>query len=116
MTPELRRILTEAEGAGELEGQDVLEGCSEHPVCGDIVSVWCRVQDGVVVDFAWRAEGCPATIAVAAAARSALVGGSLADAGARLRRRLAGLGDLAVHERHAERMLLRAVDAAGEAR
>lgn len=109
MNPELRRVLDEREGAGDLTGPGVWRASAEHAVCGDVVEIACRIDGGVVVGFAWRASGCPATLAVAAAARQALVGAPPSAAAARLRARLAALGDLAQHERHAERLLLTAL-------
>jgi hypothetical protein len=49
---------------------------------------------------------------VAAAAPAALRGAPIGEVAARLRQRLAALGDLAAHEQHAERLF---VDAASRA-
>ena len=109
MTEALRRVMSAAEGAGELTGDDVRRGKAEHPVCGDVVGIDVRLRDNVIEDLAWRARGCPACIAVAAAAPGALRGAAIADAPARLRERLTELGGLQPHERHAERLLLDAL-------
>lgn len=109
MNEALRRLLVAAEGAGELEGPDVGRGHAEHPVCGDEVLLTARVADGRIVRLAWRASGCPATLAVAAAAHLALQGAPVAEAAARLREHLARLGGLAPHEGHAERIVLQAL-------
>lgn len=126
----LRQVMLAADGAGELavqsasqhsgqnsspeSGEEVLTGRAEHPVCGDLIEVDLRVADGLITDLAWRAEGCPATMAVAAAARRALQGHPLVGAGARLRRRVQDLGGLAKTEQHAialfERALSQVVD------
>ena len=38
-------------------------------MCGDVVTAYVRTDDvGVIVDYGWQADGCPATVAVAAAA------------------------------------------------
>jgi NifU-like protein involved in Fe-S cluster formation len=108
----LRAVMQAAPGAGELAGGDARHGNAEHPVCGDRVEVSVRVAGPQLAALAWRASGCPASVAVAAAAHGALVGRPVADAEALLRRRLADLGDLAPHERHAEQMFLRAFRAA----
>lgn len=109
MNEALRRLLLAAEGAGELEGPDVGRGRATHPVCGDEVLLTARVVDGRVADLAWRASGCPATLAVAAAAYRTLRGVPVEDASQRLREHLAVLGGLAPHEGHAERIVLDAL-------
>ena len=117
VTDALRRVMLAADGAGELEGDDVICASSEHPVCGDWIEVDLRLRDGVITDLAWRAQGCPAAMAVAAAAREALHGCELRDAGARLRKRVADLGGLGATEQHAlavfERALAQASRQAG---
>jgi NifU-like protein involved in Fe-S cluster formation len=105
----LRRLALAADGAGELAGADVRSASREHPVCGDVVTLFVRVRDGRFDDVRWLAHGCPATMAAAAAARGAWLGAAPAEAATRLRARLAQLGDLAAAERHAERLLLDAL-------
>jgi NifU-like protein involved in Fe-S cluster formation len=108
----LRRLMTAAEGAGELAGADVQHGAAEHPVCGDRIALELRCAGEVIAELAWRARGCPASVAAAAAAFSAWRGHPRAEAGQRLRSRLHELGDLLPHERHAERLVLEALDRA----
>jgi NifU-like protein involved in Fe-S cluster formation len=91
-----------------LSGASVLSGAAEHPVCGDRLELDCRVELGNVTEFAWRAEGCPATMAVAAAARRAVRGRPVAAAMAALERRVADLGGLARTEQHAIALFRRA--------
>lgn len=101
-----------AEGSGELAGAGVTTGRASHPVCGDEVAVDVRLSDGVLEELAWRARGCPACVAVAAAAGQALRGAPAGEAAPLLRQRLDQLGGLAAHERHAERLFLDALRAA----
>lgn len=111
----LRALMAEADGCGRLElapGHALGSGRAEHPVCGDEVEVDVRVEDGRIADLRWRAQGCPATHAVASAARRTLVGTHAAAAAESLRRGLEELGGLASGERHAEAMFLRALQAA----
>jgi NifU-like protein involved in Fe-S cluster formation len=108
----LRRVLQAADGAGVCEGPGAASGTAEHPVCGDVVELSVRLDQGRVTDLRWRARGCPASMAVAALAHRALVGAAAADAEATLRRAIAAHGDLARHERHAEALVLRAFRAA----
>ncbi len=113
----LRDVMLAGEGAGELHGPGVGTGEAEHPVCGDVVQVDCQVEEGRIQGLAWRAEGCPAVMAVAAAATAALRGRRANDAGGLLAGRLLTLGGLSAGEHHAERIFLlalsRAVAAAG---
>lgn len=97
--------------AGEGEGADtpLITGRAEHPVCGDVVEVDLRLSGTVVHDLAWRARGCPATMAVAAAAHAALVGQPLDRAAELLRQRLHSLGGLARAEQHAFAVFLDAL-------
>jgi NifU-like protein involved in Fe-S cluster formation len=105
----LRAVMLAADGAGTLAGDEVRRGRAEHPSCGDVVEVQVRIADAAIAELAWRASGCPACMAVAAAARVALRAAPLQAAPARLRARLEALGGLAPHERHAERLFLRAL-------
>lgn len=112
VAPQLRALATAAVGAGALTGESVGSGRGEHPVCGDEVEVDVRVGQGRIEDLRWRANGCPATFAVAAVAATVLVDTAIGDAPSRLREGLAARGDLGATERHAEAMFLRALQAA----
>jgi NifU-like protein involved in Fe-S cluster formation len=105
----LRELAAGAPGAGALDGDGVRRGAAEHEACGDQIEISLRLAHGRIAELRWRASGCPASHAVAAAAATALVGAAPAAAPARLREALAGLGDLDAHERHAEALLLRAL-------
>ncbi len=102
----LRRAADEAVGAGRLEA--AATGHAEHPVCGDELSIDVSVADGRIEALAWRARGCPATLAVAGCLHDAWVGTLAEEAAAALAARLGG--GLAAHERHAEKLALRALD------
>lgn len=115
VTAALRAVMLAAEGAGDLDGPGVGSGAAEHPVCGDQLEVHVRLQDGVIDQLRWRARGCPASMAVCAAAPAALCGQPPASAANALRQRLAQLGDLQAHEGHAERLFLVALQRAVEA-
>ena len=101
-----------ADGAGRLTGAGVRTGRADHPVCGDVISLDVRLSGGVIEELAWRARGCPACMAVTAAAAGALRGVSMSQAALRLRQQVERLGGLAPHERHAERLLLQALSRA----
>lgn len=108
----LRKVMLAAAGAGELAGPGLRHGSAEHPVCGDLVEVDLRCADGRIEELRWRAQGCPATMAVAAAAWPTLRGVPLAEVEATLRARVAALGGLDRIEQHALGMFLRALRAA----
>ncbi len=112
VSPALRAVMQAAEGAGELAGEGVRRGRAEHAVCGDVVQVDVRLAGAVISALAWRASGCPATMAVAAAAPAALRGVPLADAAASLDGHLRALGGLSATERHAQALFLAALGAA----
>ncbi len=114
MTTALRAVMLAAEGVGGLAGDEVSHGRAEHPVCGDVLELECELDGERIVDIGWRAQGCPATMAVAAAARAALRGQEVAAAPSRMRARLAELGGLAATESHALSLFLRALREAVE--
>ncbi|MBL8726894.1 MAG: iron-sulfur cluster assembly scaffold protein [Planctomycetes bacterium] len=109
----LRQLLLAAEGAGELAGDDVRRGAAEHPVCGDRVEVFVRTRGGRIDELRWRASGCPAAMAVTALAAKVLTGTAAPAAAATLHAAIDAHGGLAVHERHAEALVGRALAAAG---
>jgi NifU-like protein involved in Fe-S cluster formation len=112
VSPQLRALIADASGSGALTGAAFGRGRGEHPVCGDAVEVDVRLLRGRIHELRWRAQGCPACFAVAAAAALALPGAEPDRAGDLLRAALAARGDLAADERHAEAMFLRALSAA----
>ena len=109
-----------ADGEGPADDQrrtggTILTGSAEHPVCGDVVEVDVQLHGDAVRRLAWRAQGCPATMAVAAAAHGALVGQPLPRAADLLRQRLHALGGLGRAEQHALALFLDALhDAASQ--
>ncbi len=112
MKAALREVMLLGEGAGELGGTGVRTGAAEHPVCGDIIEVDCCLAEGRVLELAWRAQGCPATLAVAASASAALLGRRAQDAPGLLSQRIQQLGGLDLEELHAERLFLLALSRA----
>jgi NifU-like protein involved in Fe-S cluster formation len=106
----LRALAVAAPGAGRLARGRT--GCAGHPVCGDELELDLELDGGRITNLAWRARGCPATMAVAAALHGALVGRTVAEAPASLGARLVELGGLGRHEQHAEKLAQRALAAA----
>jgi len=109
----LRELLLRGDGVGVCDGPEARDGTAEHPVCGDVVQLSVRCRGELVDQVRWRANGCPASMAVAALAAKVLVAVPRADVPRVLREAIAAHGGLAAHERHAEEMVLRALAAAG---
>lgn len=107
--PALREVLVRGEGAGECSGPHAVTGAAEHPVCGDLVQLSVRVERAAIVELRWRADGCPASMAVAALAAKALPGTAVAAAPAALRAAIESHGGLQAAERHAEQLVLQAL-------
>lgn len=109
----LRELLLRGEGVGVCDGPEARTGSAEHPVCGDVVQLSVRCRGDLVEQVRWRANGCPASMAVAALAAKVLVDVPRAEVPRLLREAIAAHGGLAAHERHAEAMVLKALAAAG---
>lgn len=108
MSEKLRDLARRAPGAGRLTGA-AHRARVEHPICGDELEVDVQLDGDRITAVAWRARGCPATMAVAACLPGAWTGETTATAPARLKAELARLGGLAVHEAHAEQLATRAL-------
>ena len=51
-----------------------------NPVCGDVMKLWVKVEDGRIQDARFKAQGCSAAIATSSYATEMLIGMSVADA------------------------------------
>ena len=51
----------------------------ENPVCGDILELAARIEDGRVVDARYRTRGCTASIGVGSVLTELLIGKSVAE-------------------------------------
>jgi nitrogen fixation protein NifU and related proteins len=51
-----------------------------NPVCGDVMKLWVRVEDGRIVDARFKAQGCSAAIATSSYATEMIIGREVADA------------------------------------
>ena len=45
-----------------------------NPVCGDVMKLWVRVQDGLIQDAKFKAQGCSAAIATSSYATELIIG------------------------------------------
>ena len=64
---------------GEIPDADAVAEVS-NPVCGDVMKLWVKVDDGRVQDAKFKAQGCSAAIATSSYATEMLVGMNVADA------------------------------------
>ena len=51
-----------------------------NPVCGDVMKLWVKVNDGHIQDARFKAQGCSAAIATSSYATEMLIGMNVADA------------------------------------
>src|SRR5262245_58678512 len=51
-----------------------------NPVCGDVMKLWVKVENGRVQEAKFKAQGCSAAIATSSYATEMLIGMSLEDA------------------------------------
>ena len=109
VTAALKVVLERGFGVGELTGEDVGSGFAEHPICGDRVQLSVQHAGGVVREVRWRADGCPASMAIAALAAEVLVDVSVTDLEDVLHQAIGSHGGLARHEHHAEGVVVRAL-------
>ena len=65
--------------AGELEGAGAVAEVS-NPVCGDILKLWARVQDGRIAELRFKCRGCVAAMACGSALTELASGLPPADA------------------------------------
>jgi nitrogen fixation protein NifU and related proteins len=40
-------------------------GVATNPVCGDLLHLWLKVEDGKVIEASFKVQGCPPSIAAA---------------------------------------------------
>ena len=89
---------------GEL-GPPAIGVTVENPVCGDILMVSVRVEDGVVRDVRYQARGCTASIAAGSALTDLLMGRSVGELAALVPERVErALGGLPNESKHAARL------------
>lgn len=65
--------------AGDLDGANSVAEV-ENPVCGDVVRLSLRVEDGKIVEARFKAKGCVPAIACGSALTELVVGKAVAEA------------------------------------
>ena len=64
---------------GKIPDADAIAQIS-NPVCGDVMKLWVKVDDGHIRDAKFKAQGCSAAIATSSYATEMIVGMNIADA------------------------------------
>jgi nitrogen fixation NifU-like protein len=76
----------------------------EHPVCGDIMKLAVKLDDGRIGQVRYRTQGCVAAVAAGSCLTEMIAGKSLAEARAvqreQLLEALGGLPNASVHATH----------------
>ncbi len=86
--------------AGELAGATAVAETS-NPVCGDILKLWARVEDGIVAQVGFQCRGCVAAMACGSALTELIAGQTLEAAravtAAKVEAAVDGLGSASKH-------------------
>src|SRR6187549_1726902 len=59
--------------AGEMDNADAIAQVS-NPVCGDVMKLWLKIDDGKITDAKFKAQGCSAAIATSSYATELIIG------------------------------------------
>lgn len=87
--------------AGPMDHADA-EAEDENPICGDRLHMWFRIEDGVITEVTWQAEGCVPAIAAASVTSELLRGMTIEQARTLDREQIAvALGGLPPRKAHA---------------
>lgn len=85
---------------GVIEDADAV-GKEGNPVCGDMMELFLKVEDGRIVDIKFRTFGCGAAIATSSMATEIVKGKTLEEAAGLTRRQIAeSLGGLPANKMH----------------
>jgi nitrogen fixation protein NifU and related proteins len=98
--------------AGELPGADA-DVTVENPVCGDVLQLMLRVEQGRVAEARFKAQGCVATMACASLLTELIQGRATEGLKTFERQELVdGLGGLSNETMHASHLAVEALRAA----
>ena len=85
---------------GELHDASAVAEVS-NPVCGDVMKLWVKVNEGRIVDARFKAQGCSAAIATSSYATELVIGMNVADARQITKEQIAeALGGLPLSKMH----------------
>jgi nitrogen fixation NifU-like protein len=85
---------------GEIPDADAVAEVS-NPVCGDVMKLWVKLDNGRIREAKFKAQGCSAAIATSSYATELLIGMNVADARLITKEQIAeALGGLPVSKIH----------------
>src|SRR5215471_13039402 len=85
---------------GEIPDADAVAQVS-NPVCGDVMKLWLKIDDGRIMDAKFKSQGCSAAIATSSYATEMLIGRTLREARAITKEEIANaLGGLPTSKMH----------------
>ncbi len=97
---------------GEIEDADGI-GTVGNPVCGDIMKMYLKIQDGVITDVKFKTFGCGSAIATSSMATEMIKGKTIQEALALTNAAVAeALDGLPAHKMHCSVLAEEAVKAA----
>jgi nitrogen fixation NifU-like protein len=77
-SPNVREHVAHPRNMGEISNATG-SGTEENPVCGDVMTVWIRVGDGIIRAAGLTVKGCLPSIAAGSVATESIIGRSVAE-------------------------------------
>ena len=78
-TPKVLELFREPKNLGRIDDADAFAQAGS-PACGDVISIYLRIRDGVIEDAKFESYGCAANIAAASVLTEIVKGKSLEEA------------------------------------
>ena len=108
-SPEIRDHIAHPRNRGEPEYADAV-GTDENPVCGDVMTVWLHISEGVITGARFEARGCEPSIAAGSFLTEMVRGQTLEEAAmVQVDAIDTGLGGLPRAKRHAAALAVTAL-------
>ena len=80
-SPEIRDHLAHPRNRGTISDADGI-GRDENPVCGDIMTIWVRIEDGAIATATFEARGCDPSLAAGSLVTELITGMAVEQAAA----------------------------------
>jgi len=78
-TPKVLELFKEPKNLGKIEDADAFAQAGS-PACGDVISIYLRIREGIIEDAKFESYGCAANIAAASVLTELVKGKSLEEA------------------------------------
>ncbi len=78
-TPKVLELFKEPKNLGKIEDADAFAQAGS-PACGDVISIYLRIREGIIEDAKFESYGCAANIAAASVLTEVVKGKSLEEA------------------------------------